>query len=108
MPHWKAKYNLMVIALLALMMLWTNTYASKPNSLSAFALPKVLPAEAAFTFNITHDETSLRAQWQIAPNCYLYQKSLSIILFQADGEELPLLSRLQLPEAAKINDPFFG
>lgn len=88
-------------------MLWSNAYAGKTNVLTGLA-PKVLPAEEAFQFNLTHNDTTLQSEWKIAPNCYLYQKSLSVILQQADGEEIPLLQPLQLPEASKINDPYFG
>ncbi|MBI2790411.1 MAG: protein-disulfide reductase DsbD [Gammaproteobacteria bacterium] len=108
MPYWKTKYNLIIFAIMALLIGWTSAYADKPSVLSPLTLPKVLPADQAFVFNLTHDDISIRGEWQIAPNCYLYQKSVMVTLIRADGEEIPLVNSQMLPEATTINDPYFG
>ncbi len=105
MPYWKSKHNLVICLVLALIVSWGNAVAGK-DPLSNI-LPKVLPLDEAFNFKLTHEEKALQAKWEIAPLCYIYQKSLTINAVSSEGESYPLLQG-QLPEAANIDDPYFG
>ncbi len=105
MPYWKSKHNLVICLVLALIVSWGNAVANK-DPLSNI-LPKVLPLDEAFNFKLTHEETSLQAKWEIAPLCYIYQKSLTINAISSEGKSYPLLQG-QLPQAQAIDDPYFG
>lgn len=108
MPHWKIKYNLFISLMLILCMHAVSAQIKQPDALSALALPKVLPAEQAFVFELSHTSTILNAKWQIAPGTYLYQDKLHITQIYPNGEQAPLLKENQFPTAKKIQDPYFG
>lgn len=107
MPHWKTKYNPLISLILALFF-WTNAYANQPDILSTLSLPKVMPVEQAFVFNLTQTQTGLQAQWHISPHTYLYQDKLQITQILSNGEEIPLLQKAELPPAKKVDDHYFG
>ncbi len=104
MPINNTKYNL-VIYLVLIIGLCVIPLA-KANPLSSLGLPKVVPLEAAFELTLTHEDNLLKANWQIAPNCYLYQNSIKFILNK--GSAPNAISGIDFPPGIEIDDPTFG
>lgn len=100
------KCNLIIGILLAILV--NCTAHGRTDALSALTLPKVISADQAFTFNLSQTDTSLSAQWQIAPHCYLYQDKLHFTLLDSEGKKLPFEQTQNLPQAQEIDDPYFG
>ncbi len=98
-----AKYNLVIYLIVMLYLIASPTFAS---GLSSLGIPKVVPVESAFQFDLTHEGNQLKANWAIAPDCYLYQNSIKFSLKTADGIEPITLS--SFPKGYEIDDPTFG
>ena len=64
---------------------------------------KVLPVDSAFALTtFIEADTGIVLRWEMPPGYYLYQKSLVV----ENSSATPL--SLELPEASKITDEFFG
>lgn len=108
MPDWirwcKIIFSLVLIGL-------GQTSYAQFKSTSPFGatnpLPRAIPLEQAFILTVTNQKNTLTAQWQIAPGCYLYQRSLAINLVNPT-QSIPLLDITQLPAAENVEDPEFG
>ncbi|MBS0287162.1 MAG: protein-disulfide reductase DsbD [Proteobacteria bacterium] len=105
MPNKNAKHNLVIYLIIFLCML--ITYRAQASALSSLGIPKVLPLESAFSFELTQEDEVLVANWQIAPKCYLYQQSIKFSLRTPQGEmkTLPIES---FPKAVTVDDAYFG
>jgi thiol:disulfide interchange protein DsbD len=108
MRHCIHKYNIFLGLLWVLCWQVAVATASPTDPLSSLSVPKVLTIDAAFNFNLQHEQTTLRAEWQIAPSCYLYKEQIRINLVQPNGDEVSLIRPQDLPPAKEINDPYFG
>lgn len=107
MPYIKTKiFSRLAFVCFLLCLSWQAL--SVPNlTKENFVLPKVLTQEQAFVFTATSQEANLILSWQIAPDCYLYQKELKVSLLQPDEGSLSILPQ-NLPEAEKTQDQYFG
>lgn len=97
MPYPHRKYNVLIILLFTVSITHSQPlFASLPN----------LTNKQAFQLTLTHDATHLNLQWQIAPDCYLYQNQLQINLKTPHFTTSLLPS--PLPAAQIILDPILG
>lgn len=80
------------------------TLNPRPALLTTSPVNQVLPADSAFALSVQwHDDTPrLQLHWDIAPDYYLYRKSLKLV--SATGAEVDL----ELPPGEAIEDEFFG
>ncbi|MGD9591962.1 MAG: protein-disulfide reductase DsbD [Candidatus Berkiella sp.] len=103
MPKNTTKHNL-VIYLIFILCLCAKQASADP--LSSLGIPKVVPLEAAFVLELSHQDNILKANWQIAPSCYLYQNSIQFnITIDNQNQQLPVND---FPEGIVIDDPTFG
>lgn len=71
------------------------------------SLNKTPSAEEAFKLTLSHTPNTLNLAWTIAPECYLYAKSLQAELTLPDGEKVELLKAVPFPKAEILSDPAF-
>ena len=104
MPKNSTKHNLVIYLILMLCLLMTQS--APASSLTKLGIPKIVPLESAFVLDVTFEGNVLKANWNIAPDCYLYQNSIKFTLNASDKtEHLPINS---FPDGIEINDPTFG
>lgn len=63
---------------------------------------KYLPVAQAFNLEVTRHGQDINFHWDIAPNYYLYQKSINVVI--EDGKR----GEFNFPLAEPHNDPYFG
>lgn len=104
MHSWITKYKI-AMSLMLILLSFTGVASSK---LPFSANTSTLPVEQAFILNVSQENDSVHAKWQIANGSYLYQEKLQLSLFDQEGKERWVSQKKDLPGAIVVEDPYFG